>query len=42
MERVRKFREFAGETELHDTGKKIWWDVRPHPTFGTLEFRCAT
>ena len=22
-----------------DTGKKIWWDVRPHPTFGTLEFR---
>jgi carboxylate-amine ligase len=19
--------------------KKIWWDVRPHPTFGTLEFR---
>jgi len=28
-----------------DTGKKIWWDVRPHPTFGTLEFRmcdCTT
>ena len=27
--------------ELHciDNGKKIWWDVRPHPTFGTLEFR---
>jgi carboxylate-amine ligase len=22
-----------------DTGKKIWWDVRPHPMFGTLEFR---
>ncbi|HMD41610.1 MAG TPA: carboxylate-amine ligase [Candidatus Acidoferrum sp.] len=22
-----------------DTGKKIWWDVRPHPAFGTLEFR---
>jgi glutamate---cysteine ligase / carboxylate-amine ligase len=22
-----------------DNGKKIWWDVRPHPTFGTLEFR---
>src|SRR5918911_3376408 len=22
-----------------DDGKKIWWDVRPHPTFGTLEFR---
>ncbi|HUF39265.1 MAG TPA: carboxylate-amine ligase [Anaerolineales bacterium] len=27
----------------HKTGKgdatKIWWDVRPHPTFGTLEVR---
>ncbi|HEX7086690.1 MAG TPA: carboxylate-amine ligase [Vicinamibacterales bacterium] len=22
-----------------DNGKKIWWDIRPHPTFGTLEFR---
>jgi carboxylate-amine ligase len=28
-------------TKLHciDNAKKIWWDVRPHPTFGTLEFR---
>jgi carboxylate-amine ligase len=28
-------------TELHciDSAKKIWWDLRPHPTFGTLEFR---
>jgi carboxylate-amine ligase len=27
--------------DLHciDNGKKIWWDLRPHPTFGTLEFR---
>jgi len=27
--------------ELHciDDGKKVWWDLRPHPTFGTLEFR---
>jgi glutamate---cysteine ligase / carboxylate-amine ligase len=27
--------------KLHciDNGKKIWWDVRPHPAFGTLEFR---
>jgi glutamate---cysteine ligase / carboxylate-amine ligase len=27
--------------ELHciDDAKKIWWDVRPHPIFGTLEFR---
>jgi carboxylate-amine ligase len=27
--------------KLHciDNPKKIWWDVRPHPVFGTLEFR---
>ncbi len=27
--------------DLHsiDDAKKIWWDVRPHPSFGTLEFR---
>jgi len=27
--------------ELHciDDAKKIWWDLRPHPYFGTLEFR---
>jgi glutamate---cysteine ligase / carboxylate-amine ligase len=27
--------------ELHciDNGKKIWWDLRPQPIFGTLEFR---
>jgi carboxylate-amine ligase len=27
--------------ELHciDDARRIWWDVRPHPTFGTLEFR---
>jgi carboxylate-amine ligase len=22
-----------------DNGKKIWWDARPHPVFGTLEIR---
>jgi glutamate---cysteine ligase / carboxylate-amine ligase len=22
-----------------DDGKKVWWDLRPHPVFGTLEFR---
>ena len=27
------------KTGCIDNGKKIWWDVRPHPTFGTLEFR---
>jgi len=27
------------ETHCIDSGKKVWWDLRPHPTFGTLEFR---
>jgi glutamate---cysteine ligase / carboxylate-amine ligase len=27
------------ETHCIDNGKKLWWDLRPHPTFGTLEFR---
>lgn len=22
-----------------DDGRRIWWDIRPHPTFSTLEFR---
>src|SRR5207249_1003389 len=27
------------ETGCIDNGKKIWWDIRPHPFFDTLEFR---
>lgn len=27
------------QTNCIDNGKKIWWDLRPHPSFGTLEFR---
>jgi glutamate---cysteine ligase / carboxylate-amine ligase len=27
------------KTNCIDNGKKIWWDVRPHPFFHTLEFR---
>jgi len=27
------------KTGCIDKPKKIWWDVRPHPTFPTLEFR---
>ncbi len=27
------------ETKCIDNGKKIWWDARPHPDFGTLEIR---
>ncbi len=24
-----------------DNGKKIWWDIRPHPFFDTVEFRAC-
>src|SRR5882724_685883 len=27
------------KTACIDNGRKIWWDVRPHPFFPTLEFR---
>jgi carboxylate-amine ligase len=27
------------KTKSIDNAKKIWWDIRPHPVFGTLEFR---
>lgn len=28
-------------TNCIDNAKKIWWDIRPHPHFPTLEFRCC-
>ena len=27
------------QTGCLDNGKKIWWDIRPHPFFPTIEFR---
>jgi glutamate---cysteine ligase / carboxylate-amine ligase len=27
------------KTGCIDNGKRIWWDVRPHPFFSTIEFR---
>lgn len=27
------------QTRCIDNAKKIWWDIRPHPLFSTLEFR---
>lgn len=27
------------ETGCIDNGKRLWWDLRPHPFFNTLEFR---
>jgi carboxylate-amine ligase len=29
------------QTNCIDNAKKIWWDIRPHPNFPTLEFRCC-
>src|SRR5215813_6511185 len=29
------------QTRCIDNAKKIWWDIRPHPNFPTLEFRCC-
>ena len=29
------------KTKCIDNAKKIWWDLRPHPFFDTLEFRVA-
>ena len=26
-------------TKCIDNGKRIWWDIRPHPFFNTIEFR---
>ncbi len=39
------FHEFQSYVDLLiktgsiDNGKKIWWDIRPHPLFGTIEVR---
>jgi carboxylate-amine ligase len=44
-EHFRSWSEYENFTNLLvqlnciDNPKKIWWDVRPHPVFGTLEFR---
>ena len=40
VERVRAVRQTCSSScTASTTRKKIWWDLRPHPTFGTLEFR---
>jgi glutamate---cysteine ligase / carboxylate-amine ligase len=33
------FTELLLRTGCIDTGKKVWWDLRPHYTYPTLEFR---
>jgi len=34
-----RYVELLVKTKCIDNGKKIWWDIRPHPFFPTLEFR---
>jgi len=34
-----EYLETLVELRCIDSGKKVWWDLRPHPHFGTLEFR---
>jgi len=33
------FVQLLVKTNCIDNAKKIWWDIRPHPEFPTLEFR---
>jgi carboxylate-amine ligase len=35
----RSFVDMLIATHSIDEPKKIWWDIRPHPKFSTLEFR---
>ncbi|HEX8473575.1 MAG TPA: carboxylate-amine ligase [Pyrinomonadaceae bacterium] len=35
----QRYIDLLVKTNCIDNGKKIWWDVRPHPFFPTLEFR---
>jgi len=40
----REFDELIGDliqTNSIDTGKMLWWEIRPHHRFPTLEFRCC-
>src|SRR6185295_8296318 len=34
-----RFVKLLVSTNCIDNAKKIWWDIRPHPQFPTLEFR---
>jgi carboxylate-amine ligase len=37
----QNFVDLLVQTNCIDNAKKIWWDIRPHPVFTTLEFRCC-
>lgn len=36
---LQRYIDLLVKTGCIDNAKKIWWDVRPHPFFPTLEFR---
>jgi carboxylate-amine ligase len=36
-----RFINLLVKTGCMDNAKKIWWDIRPHPFFNTLEFRVS-
>ncbi|HEV2828716.1 MAG TPA: carboxylate-amine ligase [Pyrinomonadaceae bacterium] len=35
----QRYVDLLVKTQCVNDGKKIWWDLRPHPVFPTLEFR---
>src|SRR5271166_1789686 len=35
----QSFVDLLVQTHCIDNAKKIWWDIRPHPSFTTLQFR---
>jgi carboxylate-amine ligase len=34
-----RFIDALVKTGCIDNGRRVWWDLRPHPTYSTLEFR---
>jgi glutamate---cysteine ligase / carboxylate-amine ligase len=39
MHEFQSYIDLLIKTGCIDDGKKIWWDIRPHPHFGTIEVR---
>lgn len=38
-EEFELYMETLVETKTIDTIREVWWDIRPHPNFGTIEMR---
>lgn len=38
-EEFEMYMETLIETKTIDTIREVWWDIRPHPNFGTIELR---